>query len=820
MNTLKEKLISAVNGRSVLFLGAGFSYDSINFDGSTLPSANPLLNFFNASNSESASDLPTAASIYRHEQGDTKFVDTVSALYDTKQVSESIDEIMSFPWKRIYTTNYDNAAELGLRNAGVPFRSVSISERPDTIPKNRTHVVHLHGSAERLSLENIDTECVMDNLSYANTPAYGGEWSEQFRLDMASADIVVFIGYSLFDVPISQMVRQSGTLKSNTYFINSTSESIGLKLKQQNFGEPCFIGRDGFARILKSAKKSGSKLETRTYGCFTKFKPLRKLPKQRTQQSLENLFLLGKIDREILLSDVSSGDENYTIDRTASKKLIQKLKPEKQLFVLFGPLGHGKSIVLEQLPIMLNRHYPSRPVYVFGRDNGDVATEFLEICSREHEPIFLVDDFFRLKRLWSILSSTKNQNVTIVASARFNIFEMRSAEIQEQFVDFECINLPVSEFDREERSALVPVLDTYGRWQENQSASSSTKELLLANHFKNNFADLLIGLMDSSDMKSRFKSELDILKEMDRELYLAVHLVLYFEFIGVTPDGDLLSVCIGQDLYPKLVDSDVNEIWKNFLIEDNQIAGFRSSVMARFAIQKMCDVEVTLDALALAINNLSRVTYNSSDYWHAFKELLRFSFLRIISTTDTDLRSFHDFYSKLASIEFCQNSDLFWLQYAMCSLEAKDYNRAHAYLENSYSFAKKNQLRDPGYEPYQTDNQMIRCLVYRNFDLVSLTDEFLEDLAKVLPLMIKNAQYERDEGKGQAYQWTKDLCECINLRFKEIPADRKPLFSALLHRYASKIRGYVTQQSSETSRAAIEMAAAISESTARQLEGS
>ncbi|MBD8701625.1 hypothetical protein IFT54_17550 [Sphingomonas sp. CFBP 13714] len=94
---------------SVLFLGSGFSADATNIAREKLPAGQPLLERLAEAIGQSPRDhdLKSAADAFSHRFD----VSLYDILYNTFTVSSVLDYqkyILSLPWARIYTTNYDD----------------------------------------------------------------------------------------------------------------------------------------------------------------------------------------------------------------------------------------------------------------------------------------------------------------------------------------------------------------------------------------------------------------------------------------------------------------------------------------------------------------------------------------------------------------------------------------------------------------------------------------------------------------------------------------------------------------------------------------
>tara|TARA_Y100000815_G_C13119012_1_gene416109 strand:- start:9 stop:476 length:468 start_codon:yes stop_codon:yes gene_type:complete len=116
----QRRLDLARNGGGVMFCGAGFSADCLNFaPDQTLGTGAQLLNLFNEKLSQNPPyrDLKNAADELQERLADHGMMSLLKELYTVSKVTDDMTEIMKYPWQTIYTTNYDNAIELAAHSA-------------------------------------------------------------------------------------------------------------------------------------------------------------------------------------------------------------------------------------------------------------------------------------------------------------------------------------------------------------------------------------------------------------------------------------------------------------------------------------------------------------------------------------------------------------------------------------------------------------------------------------------------------------------------------------------------------------------------------
>ena len=105
---LQEALYHARVGGAVAFFGAGFSAGATNAAGKQIPSSQSLRDLLAAELGLPEQDeLALIADMYVSERGQTALNLKLVEQFTATIVTDTQIQIMSYPWRRIYSTNYD-----------------------------------------------------------------------------------------------------------------------------------------------------------------------------------------------------------------------------------------------------------------------------------------------------------------------------------------------------------------------------------------------------------------------------------------------------------------------------------------------------------------------------------------------------------------------------------------------------------------------------------------------------------------------------------------------------------------------------------------
>jgi len=119
-----------------------------------------------------------------------------------------------------------------------------------------------------------------------------------------------------------------------------------------------------------------------------------------------------------------------------------------------------------------------------------------------------------------------------------------------------------------------------------------------------------------------------------------------------------------------------------------------------------------VQALIQLITQVDALAYSSDYHFELFKNLVRFSSSNLFFAEESRGRSAMRVYEEIKGLGHCNRYPLFWLQYAIAALVAKDFERSGFYFNTAYSHASNLDR----YDSYQIDNHYARFLLERAID--------------------------------------------------------------------------------------------------------
>jgi hypothetical protein len=301
-----NKLDQVDPSTSILFLGSGFSLGARNVAGGMPPNGSGLRRHFIRELKlppDTSYDLQVLTEEFANNDSQ-KLRDELFQIFRIVSLDDAQAAILDEPWRRIYTTNYDDSVAVHRHGKKVPRHDYDVSE---PIPNKLTSgaVVHLHGSIRLVTPANVRTSLVLSEASYVNQYVIRSPWYDQFQRDIAFASALYIVGYSLADYHIAALLLENPEIAKRTFFIQGPDHDGIFLRRTASYGRTLFIGANGFANVLKEAERPQAPIDISRLKSFRSLdrygtaRPSCNRPRARcmTFSSMEILTLAGWRDR-------------------------------------------------------------------------------------------------------------------------------------------------------------------------------------------------------------------------------------------------------------------------------------------------------------------------------------------------------------------------------------------------------------------------------------------------------------------------------------------------------------------------------------------
>lgn len=701
-------------GRSILFLGAGFSTLSTNIS-DTHPPAGGKLRQIMASALDEPDDLSleTLSEEYINSKNEDGILALLRSNFTIKQISESQKKLLSHPWRQIYTTNFDDSAELAATAAGKQLEKAVLSDEPSAYGKGSA-CIHLNGLLERTNINNVRESLVLTSTQYASDKIQNSRWASVLRTDFDLADSIFFVGYSLFDIDIERILFRNPNNIEKTFFIIGTEVSRATELKVKKYGTLTNLDADSFAEALGNTIPVTSETEL----FLTNFEePPRDTPTSSPlrDEAVISFLVEGDLDLPLLYTDIANSEQNYHIDRDAARTLAEQFVHGQKRALVHSNIGNGKSVFVDIASyFLLNAGFR---VFFHNPRSDDYARDIQYLEKVEEKYVIVMEDAYSNSDTINLILDSIPY-APIIATARTATYEIRGEKIKRILRDdysiFDLNALTLTEIHSTKR-----FLDRYGLWGERSGLSDRNKINFIQRSCNSEFRTILLSVLGSDALRQRLSPLVQKIgsgNSIAQRGFVATLALAYAEYpvsIGA------LSELLQADLFRSAKTHD-DEVLREFIDLRNSRIRARSPLFAEYILTKIIPDSIVIDVITSALTRLDRLALDQKRYKIPLRKMTRFGFIeRILEETDKP-KKLVSFYEELRRTGVGERDPQFWLQYAIARMSFEDYGNAERYFNTAFSLADRRK----GYDTYQIDNQFSKFLLESRYKSKKWTDFF------------------------------------------------------------------------------------------------
>lgn len=737
MPNLESRLNSARAGGALLFCGAGFTADCLNFnDPDEIGVGAHLLAILNnelariSGASSKFKQLQNAAAEYKKRKGEHQLLDLLRERFRINKVSEDMVDIALYPWGRVYTTNYDNGIELAFQGAAKKCVSVNNLDSIGSGSASNS-IIHLHGYIEKWDIRNFTDSCVLDAGSYMRLSGVS-DWLDTLRSDIHRSPLVVFVGFSAADFHLARVIYDVAATKDKIYFVNqpAAEPDPDVKATQELFGESIYIGRPGFAKIVRACLKEAPPAEPRlaSFARYVAAAPAKDVIKV---SDIEDLFLFGRINRENIARDLLDKKSSYHVRRSFVDVITEKLRHGTAIALLTGDICDGKSITLD---CVANELSGSRPVYWLRHAYEDMLDEVSRILHVHTHSALVVENCFDLRddRLAGLARLFTGTNGVLLLSSRSISTEAEGERLEElrEFKDFHVFEaLPLSD---SEISALVNLTDQIAGWRNIPASTTAEQQRFVSQSCRRSLPSFLLRLLKSKYVRDRYREEFNKSSSLSRSEQQAVILALYLTHMGEVAPTYLLSNALEIDVggLADRLDRQVDGLRLVHRRGDSLITV--PSIGATNILEHMVSDAAIVDSVVNLLGYMALVGRRTDFEKHIFGQLMRHSILRSVVGDAAEIDRFFDNVSRIA---YFRKQVLFWLQWHIAEAEQSRWLNAEKYLDNSYKEAKAYEGRGNAYDRKQLDDRRAKFLMMRALKQDREPSELFRDVREAMSIV-------------------------------------------------------------------------------------
>lgn len=708
-----ESFLSRIStGKAVLFTGAGFSLNTKNLNGKEPPLAKGLAKeIAKLGEMEPSDNLMYVSDYYLSYKSKPDLLNLLKNNFVLNEVSDDHISICSIPWKRSYTTNYDNAVEISNRKNGRNIESLCTEDNPNDYIHIGDICLHINGKIENSTVEHLESNIKLSNSSYISADCFtSSNWFYHFKRDLESCTALVFVGYSLYDLDIQKFLFDNQSIKERTYFITRKDATHEETYFLGKFGHVLAIGVDGFGKLIQDNKSTILDQQHEDYTeSLVKYENTFDDINIRDAE-VERFILHGDIKKSHIDKAISIAQSiPYLINRNYVQEICGLIN-EGNNVVLVSGLGNGKSIILRNVVANLTKN--GIDTFTLEDDGGDYLSDLDVLSKTKKRIVVAVDDYDKYIELIKHFDNTKPANINLIITSRTSEHERHRHE----FSKFESrfLEISIDILKKDEVEFFTSIIDNIGIWGDiaNWSTERKTNHLIRKHHSQ--LSLILLDLFNSPYIVDKVKKITSVLfgnfKYKDTAFGIAL-----IETVGLEAKSSLISeISLNNEIYDGKLTNDPS--FRELFKIENNVASSKSSLFSLSLINNYFSANYIVDQLLLIAKHLNSEVGRSYEENRIFKALLKFSFIERLLPEQNRKNNLSKYYENLKiSAPWLKTSPHFWVQFGMSRLPYKDFKKAQDYFDQAYSFAKNiNNYHTENIDTQQARLYILQCLDANN----------------------------------------------------------------------------------------------------------
>ncbi len=766
-----DEIAEKVHGRyPVLFLGSGFSSEAKNSKGKSLPTGRGLANILASRIGlpENKYELDVISREFKNSEetngGEYNLFNLLNEVLEISEYSENQANVLNLPWKRIYTTNYDNVVEKIFADKKKKFAPVNLLDsneiNKNEVNKNTVEIVHLNGHLSGVEFSDFDRKIRLTKASYASTEFFKSNWYSKFSSDLSFCSCFIVIGYSVYDLDIARVLYSDPHLMRKTYFIEAEGLDPVFKRELEQYGTVLPIGLKDFATAMSKENLTTPLNSELSFIEPITFSNKSELP---TGTDVRNLIFDGDYDQSKFELSKKS-DDLYAIDREAVKRIEEYIKTGKNRVIVSADLGNGKSILVDQLAYGLEQSN-----YLCYRlpDGTSLLENDLQILHDQSDgrTVLFVEDLFAKA---SLVSSILNfvPNIIIVGTSRSAIIELNETIIQSLFGE-DYLFIDINKLTSPEIEQVIVLMDQNGLWGDQSHLTYEKKKRYLSGNLNSEIRDIITQIYDSSHLKEKLIKEFS--KQNNYSALKVIVTALMLRLINLEPDLSLLKSLTDLDAYAdrKLIN---NVFSLEFIESKHGKIRIKSTIFGRYLLKNVVDQDYLLNNVVEIIKRCDELSTGwESQHHKMLKSFTRYSFVNQIFNEKTSHKTYLLFYDKLKTLPSLSRDPQFWLQYAIAQTQVQKYPDAQISFETAKSFARNRSEN----VKRMIENHYAKFLLNSRIHSARYSDKFVA-FEKAHTTLITHARNEKD--RYYAYNAAQLYNEYYHSFFKTFSQKEKDFF--------------------------------------------
>ncbi len=702
-------------GTSILFLGAGFSAEAKNTKDEEIKDVSALITYLLGKvgiNSSDGYDLDTAAEEFQKIHGDGATVVALHSNFRAKTYTDDQATIVTQPWRRIYTTNYDDVIETICSDNRKPLTTPGVNDPVSQPMPETTQLLHIYGNIGKASAHEFAATFLLTERQRDNSPFLKSPWMRAFHDDVLAASSLIFVGFSLTDIDIRRLLGlMPPEVLQKIHFVIRPGTKQPILTRMSKFGTPHPVGLSALAAHL-GTKRPGAPVRSYT-ALPIAMQELFFTPKVTTSisaQDIERLFISGSPDLEKMSqADISAEAGAYTISRSrnAYKRAGNNASGTMPILVN-GDIGNGKTIFADQI----GYQYAQKNYRIFRlqREPENIGDVLAYLQALDESALLIFDDVMRFSNLPAAVLEMRKSNIIILATVRTSFIDTSASIVRSRLANVTSVDIDLDSPLRDETNRIVEYLTVNGLLGSYSDLSASEKLNFVERTCGGQLRDIVLSLYETGALHTKVEELLVNIQKLDKG---ARDLIIFSAVLTQAGYQELSEIWLLSDLlnysgaFEELKAAlNKHELGGLVRIDEGDLS-IRSPALAEFILKRVFNLETILDVVKRGLTSVDDHFASEDDLVKMSKGLLKFSVYGRIIKSGRENAIIEKFYNDCRLLSFAANDPLFWVQRSICAMNDKHFDISFRFIDTAYGLAR---LRS-NWDTYQIDNHKARVLL-------------------------------------------------------------------------------------------------------------
>lgn len=790
----QEDIYNIFSGESILFLGAGFSIENKNANGDLLPSGKSLsVELQQAANIQFPDEnigLDIASEYFIEKVGKTRLVNFLKERFTVSDCFDWQKDLLALPWKRIYTTNYDNVLELASTQSKNHRRTIAVDSRLDNVDNLENTIIHINGFIDNITEENLKNSTKLTSESYADEYLIKSSWNTELSNSFKYAKNIYFIGFSAAsDLDLKRIIASQEQIRNKVYFINGNVPEI-IKISLEKFGKVTNLTGESFTKQILLEKKDyipvDSTKDLKTYSFVAS-----RIEADNSRirgKDITDLLISGKVDERKLFANYNRS--NYVLFREKINDVISNLG-KYDLVTVTSNLGNGKSIFLKILEsVLIQKGYK---VFTYSNISENIYSDIDVLNNLMVDNCCLIlDDYYSLKSQFDLLGRLNNNKIKIIIAGRRTLHDniINDFKRSTKIPSAKTYSINLDNLTRGEKQSLQKIIEEHNLWGELSSKTEQEKFNFINLNSTKGLGGFIVEFLKKTNILKKFKQLYLKLDYTQREL---VTLLLINNILRLGLDVESILKLTDNTSISDKIKFDIN-LGEFLNIDKNEIE-FISTMASLELFDTIENRREVVQLLSKVLKQADEIEYQNN-FYYIKRIIISFSNFKLLNQNilEEELNDLAlEYYETIQNYSFTKRNQFFWLQFGIQRLNAKQYDLANKYFDNALNYARENGMNDF----YQINAQKARGLVEDVIENNVPVEEAFSKMKEAHNLLIKDLNNVRNK---QHYQLSQgNLYYNFYSRYgKELAPLELMAFLSYVNSFRREVENYqITQEGSK-----------------------